>query len=209
MRMIWSFVRLDIAAHYHMLWKAGAIGLAVVLLLLVTGGPSLAVIAAANLMPILMLRFFDVDQSAHLDALYCALPISRRQVVSGRYLTLLLGSAITTAVGTVLTAALYAGAPIVSPARGAVLALATATILDAGALPFGFALGSQRAWAPILASFAAVSAALLLASRVFPDLGHSVSAMPDRVFWILSLVAAVALAVSWAASAHLYARRAL
>jgi len=34
-------------------------------------------------------QFFAGDENAHLDALYAALPLSRRQVVSGRYCTLL------------------------------------------------------------------------------------------------------------------------
>jgi ABC-type transport system involved in multi-copper enzyme maturation permease subunit len=191
--------------------------LIVMLAALATPWPAFGVIAAAIAMSLLAPNPFADDERGHLDTLYATLPITRRTVVTGRYLALIVLYLVVALVATLAAViiSLIKGNPIGFDVLGLVnlVGVLIFAILLAVQLPFFFSVGFTRGrpmmYMPlaVLAGGAWLAGQTGLLSRI--DLG-SVTSLNPVALWVSGLaIAVLALVASAGLSSVRYGRRAL
>ena len=161
--------------------------------------------------------FFAQDERAHLDAMYSILPVTRTQLVVGRYLLVALSAAATTLAGVVVAWAdsLVRGpqaSPIpLSTAAVAGMVLAVVGAIAAVQLPLFFALGHARTGMYSNGAIMILMLGGMILIRQFPALATTLLDWASRPrTGPAGLGAAVGLlAVSAACSIRLYRRRSL
>ncbi|WP_144875146.1 ABC-2 transporter permease [Microbacterium sp. 1.5R] len=134
--MTLAFTRLDVMSWFPR--RQTLLPLAFVVVVgLVLPIPGMAIVAAAFVTSLMLSAPFLGDERDHLDTLYGILPLSRRAVVIGRLLSILIYGVIAMAIATVTTLA-------VAAARGATVAPEFLGICFAAAFAvMGIAVGVQ------------------------------------------------------------------
>lgn len=216
MHPVLAFLRMDLSVQRRTLASLGVVGI-LLLVLARFGGtpPGIALLMASTALPLLLpSQMFAVDERGRLAILWATLPISRRQVVLGRHLSLVLLLVSTTlacgATSWVLTVAAPTSAALpLLPSFGAAFALVS--FLMAVQVPIYFAVGSAR-----VASFgtAAVFLVIFLVAGAIGRIGRAPAPLVGALAWPFMPVAAVLvglalMAASAAVSVPLYVRRAL
>lgn len=179
--------------------------------------PALSILAAVALMVLLAPQTFAADERGRLDALYATLPISRRTVVTGRYVALVALYLALAAVATVsaVAATLAQGRPVSFTQLALVnlVCLVLFLLVIAVQLPFFFGLGFTRARPMMYIPLVVVSAGVWLADRVGLqdrlDVGALADVHPAAVAVPLALVLAAVVTLSAAVAATRYGRRSL
>lgn len=212
--MVLTFTRFDLASLWAQRARLLSPVLFVVAVTLLLPLPELAALAAFAVTTLFAATPFIADERSQLDTLYATLPITRRTVVLGRYLLLLLGFVAVDLLGTGLAAlgTLVRGDAVSTATLAEVQPVAfLATSVALGVqLPLFFALGYARARPMTFVPAVVLLGPLYLAYRLgwLDNL-----ALPDLSSPLVMSTAAVGglavLALSAAASARLYARREL
>lgn len=215
--MIATFAAFDTANFVVPLRKILPPALVVVLAAVVTPWPVTSVVAGAVVMTLLAPHHFADDERSDLDVLYSTLPVDRRTVVIGRYLSLLLVYLAVAALATLATVVVSGleGSPVpvdvLVPAHlGSLIFFCVAVAVQ---LPFFFALGHARARPMIYVPVVVLSAGtwLLGQTSLFDGLDpRSVASLDPVPAWSAGAAGALALFVASAAvSVVLYRRRPL
>ncbi len=181
--------------------------------------PGLPIIVAALVVSVSASYPFLADERGLLDTLYAAAPLTRRSVVIGRYLTLLVFGAAAVAIGAVVS---LTGAAIRSQSLGAptlvlllLIAFGILTVALAVQLPWFFALGYTKSRPMIYIPVAIISIVGFLAgqSGLFDGsqilVGAPTAASLLTVTVIVLPLGVGLLVASVVVASHLYARREL
>ncbi|WP_043536315.1 ABC-2 transporter permease [Actinomyces polynesiensis] len=215
MREILAFTRLDLSAQRG---SARSLAIALLALLIVTAAmrvEPLSLLAACLSLTLFMpMYFFAMDEAAHLDTLYAALPLRRREVVLGRHLSVLVLLVTQVALGLVMVLLVSAVTDGSLPTIGQLLVVAglgsgMVLCLVSVTLPVCFALGFARSglWIRIV-TLALVFVGVALLNRVGSPVGTSPGHLSAPMTSVIGLGAGLlALALSSAASIALYGRR--
>lgn len=179
--------------------------------------PALGIGAAAIVMSLLASNPFATDERAGLDTLYATLPMTRRSVVLGRYISLVVLYLIVASLGTVAAIVVHIKDGQVVDFRLLQLVNVVALLIFIGGLavqlPFFFSVGFTRARfmtfipAALLVGGAALASQLGLIHGA--DLIRVVSHNVNSLLLPALIIGAAALAVSVVISATQYSRRAL
>lgn len=164
---------------------------------------------------ILAIEPFRADERGHLDALYATLPITRRHVVAGRYLTVLLITAACAVAGIVVgtAAAAVRGDDLQLDAIGIMLlaGLAINAVILAIEVPILFSVGYTRARWVTLTPILLVCLTVLVAQTTGLNLTDLVGLFQQPApIWLLitSPIASLGvLALSALLATHQYAKR--
>lgn len=156
------------------------------------------------------LAFFQNDEKSRTDSLVLSLPVSRRAVVSGRYLSII----IATIIPSIAMAAFWAlfraaGLRIDAiPARGLAAGLAAALLFNAISLPILFRFGAQKSgMAVVFVFFIPVFAMTALKSIGINPLSLFTGANASALYLAGGAAAVACLALSFAFSLRLYGKR--
>ena len=221
MHPMWTLLRTELSAHSFTLRVFAVIAAGVTGLCLVVGGTPI-VAACVLTAPFLPGSLFAQSDRAHLDAMYSILPVTRTQLVIGRYLLIALVMAVMTLAGLALTwvdalvrSAGGDSAPV-STAAVAGLALAVSGAGVAAQLPLCFAFGYARTRLYTVGGTMILMCGGPLVIKQFPDVLRRFVDLPLMIVrWageprtgLIGLGVAVGLlAVSGVCSARLYRRR--
>ncbi len=221
MRTIWSFVRLDLSTQRQGLRRMALAVIVFVVMFSLLSTDLTAVAMAVAVLPLMLpMLFFAEDQRSHLDTLYGALPLTRRQVVTGRYASLMLWSLGAATLGPVVAIAVaqVQGRP---PSAGALVAgdltaWSAAWIVLSLQLPAYFRWGYAKAGTIIqIATFALFFAAVPAIRWAAPSLatllspGSAPAGISLAAMWIPPAAALGAAALSRWGAGRFYARREL
>lgn len=218
MRPVLAFLRMDLSAQRRAVCALPVVALLMVVLAKVTGLPvPIGLLMAANLVPaILPSQFFAMDERGRLDLLCALLPVSRRQVVAGRHLTMGALAALTSclcALGSRLSEQVAPSGERLPITVMFCVGFTFVCLLLAVQTSLYFALGPARVIS--LATAAVFFAAMAMVGKVADSLQHATPETLGRALtWSWTAPAAVAvgvalMAVSVGVSTPLYARRAL
>lgn len=150
MTTFWNLLRAEIAAHAITMRTFLSVAAIVVVANLVVGGGAPAALVCTMTAAFLPGNLFAQDEQSHLGTMYSILPVSRRQVVLARYLTIALVAAVMALVGLALAWADSAvrgagnGPVVLSTAAVAGMGLAVVGAVVAVQLPLFFWLGYTR-----------------------------------------------------------------
>lgn len=158
---------------------------------------------------------FRSDERANLDALYATLPLSRHQVVAGRYLTTLVILAVSALTGLTLgtIAALTLGHPL---QPGVILTVLTAgflfdAVILAVELPLLFAVGYARARWVTLTPMLIIGVAILVTRSIrlpLTEIVEAVQQTPPAALVVTGLLLGLGLlGASGLLAARVYDRR--
>ena len=217
MRTTWNLLRAELSAHAAALRAFAIVAAIITAANLAMGGATPAIAVCALTAALLPGVFFAQDERAHLDAMYSILPVTRTQLVVGRYLLVALSAAATTLTGVVVAWAdsLVRGpqaSPIpLSTAAVAGMVLAVVGAIAAVQLPLFFALGHARTGMYSNGAIMILMLGGMILIRQFPALATTLLDWAGRPFiGPAGLgVAAALLAVSAACSIRLFRRRSL
>ncbi len=214
--MIAKFVLFDMRAFVTPLKRVAPALLLVVVAPTIGPSPAFGIVAAAIVMSLLSSNPFAADERGRLDTLYSTLPLSRRSVVVGRYIALLVLYIVVALLGTVaaLVVLLVQHETIDAQLLVTVNAVSISFFAVALAvqLPFFFSVGFTRArlmtFIPgtLLVGGAVLASQLGLFTSV--DLSQTISQNLSNLWIAAPIVAAVVIA-SIAISTVRYGRRAL
>ncbi|MEP6481595.1 MAG: ABC-2 transporter permease [Rhodoglobus sp.] len=215
--MIGTFARFDIVNFATPVRRVAPALLLVLATAVATPWPMFAIGTAAIVMSLLAANPFSADELGHLDTLYSTLPITRRNVVIGRYLALVLvylATALLASIAAIIiTLAGRHDIDILALAAINVAAFLVFAVSVAVQLPFFFSVGATRARpmifipAVVFGGGAALASQTGLLSRI--DFATVISANLGILWVAVPVVAVAALAGSIAISSVRYGRRAL
>lgn len=179
--------------------------------------PAFGVLAAAALMVLLAPQTFATDERGRLDTLYATLPISRRTVVLGRYVSLIALYLMLAAVGTLAAVAvsLVQGeqVPLFQLALVNLACLVFFLMTIAVQLPLFFGLGFTRARPMMYIPLIVAAGGLWLADRLSLweqiDLDALTALHPAALVAPLALALVATVAISATVAAQRYGRRSL
>lgn len=215
--MIGTFARFDIVNFATPVKRVAPAILLVLVTTVATPWPVFAVGTAAIVMSLLVANPFAADERGHLDTLYATLPITRRNVVAGRYLALVLiylvAALLATIAAIIITLVGGHSVDVVVLAAVNVAAFLVFAVSAALQLPFFFSVGSTRARPMIFIPAVVFGGSAVLATQTGlfsrTDLVAAVS-MNLGTLWVAApIIAVAALIASIAISAARYNRRAL
>lgn len=215
--MIATFTAFDVMSFVSPLKRFAPMLLAIVAVAVFAPFPAFSIAAAAALMILLAPQTFATDERGRLDTLYATLPVSRRTVVVGRYLALVLLYLVMAAFATAVAAAVgLVQGERVSPGLLALVnlgALVFFLLVIAVQLPFFFAAGFTRARPMMYIPLVVVAGLAWLAGRLGihqslapGDLG---ALHPALAVTLVLLALAAVVTVSAMTAAARYARRSL
>ena len=99
MRTTWNLLRAELSAHAAALRAFAIVAAIITAANLAIGGATPAIAVCALTAAFLPGVFFAQDERAHLDAMYSILPVTRTQLVVGRYLLIAFIAAVVTLAG--------------------------------------------------------------------------------------------------------------
>lgn len=215
--MIATFTTFDILSFATPLRRFLPSVAVVVVVAVIAPLPALAIPVAAALMALMAPQTFATDERGRLDTLYAILPISRRTVVAGRYLAVVIlylaMAAVATLAAVAVTLAQGASVPLGQLAVINLVCLVVLLLMISAQLPFFFGLGFARARPMMYLPLVAVSGAVWLAERFAlrdaVDLEAVTRLHPAAVAAPLALVVVGAVVLSALLAAGRYEARSL
>jgi ABC-type transport system involved in multi-copper enzyme maturation permease subunit len=215
--MIGTFAMFDVVNFATPLKRILPPILMVLIAVVASPWPAVGIGGAAIIMSLLAPNPFAADERGRLDTLYATLPVSRRTVVFGRYVALLVLYVAVAAFATLI-------AIVIPLIEGESVDFALLGLVNAGSffvfglaiavqLPFFFSIGFTHARPMMYIPVAVLAGGAWLAAQTgildTVDLGTVVSVNP-AVLWVTGLVLVLAaLAGSAVISSERYRRRAL
>jgi hypothetical protein len=211
--MIAAFTRFDLSSSLARSQTLLALGLVAVSGILVPV-PGMAVLAAALVTSVMVSAPFLADERGRLDILYGVLPVSRRTVVIGRLLSLVVYYVAAAVLATVLTVcvALVRGQPVPLELLLTVHAASLGFVGISFALQLpvffrvGFSRGRMMAYAP---SFAVVGVLWLLQAAGVPVQEHLAGMSSAAIVITGVLIAIVGIACALVIAIRVYSSREL
>ncbi|MEO8094055.1 MAG: ABC-2 transporter permease [Pseudolysinimonas sp.] len=215
--MIGTFARFDIVNFATPVRRVAPAMFLVLVTSVATPWPEFAIGTAAIVMSLLAVNSFAADERAHLDTLYATLPITRRNVVVGRYLALVVMYLVVALLASIaaIIITLVGGDSVnfVVLAAVNVAAFLVFAVSVAVQLPFFFSVGSTRARPMIFIPAVVFGGGAVLATQTGlfsrTDLMVVVSKNLGAMLGAVPVIALAALIASIAISAARYDRRAL
>lgn len=211
--MTFAFTRLDVMSWFPR--RQTLLPLAFVLVVgILLPVPGMAVVASAFVTSLMLSAPFLGDERDHLDTLYGVLPISRRAVVIGRALSILIYGVVAMAIATVTTLGVAAvrGTPVAAELWGMGYAAAFAVIgVSVGVqLPVLFRVGYSRGRLVVYAP-ALVLAAAAWASQTFGLVdGDAIASIPPALgIGVCVAVGALGIIIGTAIAVRTYSTRQL
>lgn len=211
------FMRLDLRSLRPYLKALGMPAAVMIVAIGLTAEPSALIVAAAMMASLLVPQYlFALDERSRLDTLYAILGISRRDVVTGRHLSVALTGLVAIGLGVVV--AIAAAAIRQLPLQTATVMMMVClgallfALVSAIATPVSFALGQTRARPAALGVSGALFLAVMLVGWLAPEafdrlFGALASLALPAILTGLIVLAAALLVGSALASRALYSRR--
>lgn len=211
--MTFAFTRLDVMSWFPRRQSLLPLAFIVVVGILLPV-PGMAIVASAFVTSLMLSAPFLGDERDHLDTLYGVLPISRRAVVVGRALSIVLYGVIAMAVATATTLVVAAvrGTPVAPELLGFGFAAAFAVVgVAVGVqLPVLFRVGYSRGRLMVYAPALLLAAGAWISQTFGLVDGDVIGAIPPALgLGVCVVIGVVGLVVGVAVAVRLYSTREL